>query len=105
MLDRQQLVAAGFTPFAQTVLVQFQPRKIPHHLESLAIAFAIFMLLSVAIFGFRVDSAAHEWGLFLKHLETATAAARNTALSVMAGIYLVLLAAVVVARRKKVKVV
>ncbi len=103
LLSKQALANAGFTPFAQSVLVQFHPRKIPHHLESLGIAFSLFMVLSVAIFGFRVDSAAHEWGLFLKHLETATGPGKSLVLGCMAGIYLIILAIVVVARRKKVK--
>lgn len=79
-------------------------RQIPHHLESLAIAFALFMLASVAIFGFRVDSALHEWGLFLKHLETAEGPGKTAVLFVMLGVYLVILAIVFMARRRKVGV-
>jgi hypothetical protein len=82
-------------------LTKMNLRRLPHHLESLGIAFSICMVLSVALFGFRVDSALHEWGLFLKHLETATGPAKQMVLGVMAGLYLIMLAIVVLARRNK----
>lgn len=82
-------------------LTKINFRRIPHHLESLGIAFSLCMLLSVAVFGFRLDSALHEWGLFLKHLETAAGPGKQTVLGVMAALYLIILAIVVLARRNK----
>lgn len=88
-------------PAAYNFLAKINYRRIPHHLESLGIAFSICMLLSVAIFGFRVDSALHEWGLFLKHLETATPSAKQLVLGLMSGFYLIVLGVVVFARRSQ----
>ena len=100
MILQRKLQEMEFSPFAQKLILQLRPKIWPHHLESGAVAFAIFMLLSIAIFGFRVDSALHEWGLFLKHIESASDQAKAPVFTVIFVVYAVILAIVVYARRK-----
>lgn len=100
MILQRKLEQLHFTPLAQKVILQLRPRVWPHHLESLSIAFAFFMLISFAIFGFRIDSGLHEWGLFLKHIESASDQAKAPVFTFIFAAYAVILAVVVFARRK-----
>ncbi len=78
--------------------LSLRPADLVHGLETLCIAAVAFLLLTLALFGFRVDSWMHELANFLNHYLAATPQARFPVECVLVGVFIVILGFVLIAR-------
>ena len=69
-----------------------------HHLETLLIALAIPFVMTVLVFGMRLDSTIHEWANFLKHYDTAPPGAQTGMQGIALGTYAFIALTVSIAR-------
>ncbi len=58
-----------------------------HHLETLLIALAVPFVMTILIFGMRLDSTVHEWANFLKHYDAASPGAQAGMQGIALGTY------------------
>lgn len=58
-----------------------------HHIETLLIALAVPFVMTIVIFGMRLDSTVHEWANFLKHYDAASPGAQASMQGIALGTY------------------
>ena len=69
-----------------------------HHVETLLIALAVPFVMTVLIFGMRLDSTVHEWANFLKHYDAASPADQAGMQGIALGTYIFSALTVAIAR-------
>ena len=69
-----------------------------HHIETLLIALAVPFVMTILVFGLRLDSTVHEWANFLKHYDAASPADQAGMQGIALGTYMFTVLTVFIAR-------